>query len=69
MNLDAASHVGESSRSRGMPDLLSGCVALAEYLLAAGVDRAVRCFVPNLKEATRLYIPPLCVRITVRLAC
>jgi len=52
-----------------MPDLLSGCVALAEYLLAAGVDRAVRCFVPNLKEATRLYIPPLCVRITVCLAC
>ena len=51
-----------------MPDLLSCRVALAEYLLPARVDGAVRRFVPDLEETASLYVPPLRVGVAIRLA-
>lgn len=51
-----------------MPDLLSGRVALAENLLPAGVDGAVRRLVPDLEETAGLYVPSLGVGVAVRLA-
>lgn len=51
-----------------MADLLPGRVALAKYLLAPRVGRAVRRLVPYLEEAAGLHVPPVCVWIAIGLA-
>ena len=50
-----------------MANLLSRGIALAEYLLATGVDRAVRRLVPYLEQAARLDVPSIAIWVAISL--